>query len=276
MTFSPLCPICRSSKTGLLTHPLSGSSPSLVISVCEKCGHARRVDERDLQANLAIQRETFDGSAARPGQGDGKWPHRLALVAAEVRRIAGRSGKVLDIGCGPGAWLNALGDGWEKHGVEVSPAAAEIARTFAGAKVHCGPIEYYDGGTSDFDLISAFAVIEHVSMPESLVNWAWSHLRRGGILVLMTGDRESRVARRMGFNWPLYAPLEHVNYFSARSLCRLVEGAGFRIRRREWRFMSYEGGSRLSTAVLVAKFREIARMVEKPTYDHFYLYAQKP
>jgi 2-polyprenyl-3-methyl-5-hydroxy-6-metoxy-1,4-benzoquinol methylase len=191
--------------------------------ICNQCGYAKRLDGAGYQNNLQNQRNFFNSTTRSPQKSSVRWPRRPSLVALEVCRLAGKRGKALDVGCGAGMWLAALGKGWEKHGVEVSGKAASIAKRFAKAEVYCGPIETYEAEEDYFDLITAFALIEHLSEPRSFLEWAYKHLKAGGLLVLMTGDRESKTALAMGEKWPLYHCDEHISFFSARSLMRLVE-----------------------------------------------------
>ena len=117
---------------------------------------------------------------------------------------------------------------------------------------------------------------EPVSAVDSLYVAFWPDYDDPSVLVLMTGDRESETATRMAENWPLYQPIEHVSFFSARSLIRLIESAGFAVVRKEWRFMYMPWGMGSRTFRFTQKLKEIVRLVETPGHDHFYLYARKP
>jgi hypothetical protein len=91
----------------------------------------------------------------------------------------------------------------------------------------------------------------------------------------MTGDRESETASRMGSEWPLYAPESHLSFFSARSLSHLIEKEGFRIERKEWRFMYTAQGMGSKYFRAYMRVKEILRYIDMPIHDHFYLYARK-
>jgi len=270
------CPVCNSGKTTTHSFTLSESSNNILpLMICQQCGYARRLDCRDLQTNLQMQHRFFEANAKSPDKRSIRWPRRPALVASEVRRLAGNKGKALDVGCGAGMWLAALGDNWDRYGVELSEKTAAIARSFASAEAYCGPIESYEAEEDSFDLITAFALIEHLNEPRSFIEWAYEHLKSGGLLVLMTGDRESKTALEMGEKWPLYHCDEHISFFSARSLTQLVEDIGFSVVRKEWRFMYMPWGMGSRAFRLMQKLKEVMRLVTKPEHDHFYLYARK-
>lgn len=272
------CYVCHSPETSVSEFPSpltawQSTSRPMAILLCKNCGHAKRLENRDFLTNIRIQTDEFDQKTKRPRYRP-KWYHPLSLVKSRVERLVGRSGKILDIGCGAGQWLSTFGDKWGKYGVDVSKVAAEIAREFANADVFCGPFEDYKPVDNFFDIISAFALIEHLHEPRMLLSWSHRHLRPGGILLLMTGDRESKVAQKFGYKWPLYEPREHMHFFSARSLRCLVTEAGFRIVRYEWHRAVYPGVSRFSARVAVMK--NILGLVREPLYDHLYVYARKP
>lgn len=278
------CPICSSNEVKFETLVSPGKIPQiskpgqlLGLMICSACGHALRSDGRDLTTNLAIQQNSFNQNVLMPNIRDTRWPHRAALIASEIKRLTQRTGKALDIGCNTGIWLATLGAAWDKYGVELSSLAAETGRRFSQAEIFCGPIESYHAAPDSFDLVTAFAVIEHLSDPHLMVAWAYEHLAPGGLLVLMTGDRESLVAQQMGADWPLYWSHDHISFFSARSLCRLLENQGFQVIRQEWRFMYTATGLGSPISKIIIKLKEIFRNdITSPNNDHYYCYACKP
>lgn len=266
------CYICGSSDTVVEGCNLPNGKGILSICVCQKCGHASRIEQPDFATNLKAQQKRFDDIAKKPKL-NLRWFNRCVLVAAQMERIFRRGGKILDIGCGSGQWLTVLNDKWDKYGIEVSPKAAGIARQSTEANIFCGPFEDYDVEAETFDVITAFALIEHLKDPRKLLQWAFTHLKPSGIVILMTGDRESKVAKQMGYEWPLYFPPVHLHFFSCRSLEHLVTEAGFVVERLEWRSMSYGRGSLIE--LLILKTKEILRLLGKPHGDHLYFFARK-
>lgn len=266
------CYVCKSSNLEKVNLPLSENSDNLHILVCQDCGYARRSGGMAFDKNIETQQEVFDKIIQTP-KSKPKWPNRLKLIASKVVSLTGKKGKVLDIGCGTGMWLCCFGDEWDKFGVEVSSVRANVAAKVTKAEVFCGPIEQYDSKSILFDLITAFALIEHLTDPKYLLKWINGHLKQNGLLVLMTGDRESEEAKKLGRNWPLYRPIEHVSFFSSRALRYLIEDAGFDIICEEWRYSGYANNSVLYRCL--AKAKEIMGIVKSPKYSHYYVYVRK-
>src|SRR6266852_4450303 len=64
-----------------------------------------------------------------------------------------RGGRVLDVGCGAGHFLNcARRQGWETYGVEIAPHSAEFARASYGLSVLSKPVEELSFPAAFFDL----------------------------------------------------------------------------------------------------------------------------
>lgn len=100
--------------------------------------------------------------------------------------------RVLDIGCGTGAWASALrGRGARQLvGIEISPVAADLAASRYD-EVLRDPIEQTDLTDRDFDTIIAADVLEHLVDPwEQLTRWrGW--VVAGGQLVVSVPNLQS-------------------------------------------------------------------------------------
>jgi 2-polyprenyl-3-methyl-5-hydroxy-6-metoxy-1,4-benzoquinol methylase len=85
----------------------------------------------------------------------------------KIRRLLGLgSGHLLDIGCGPGFFLDvARAHGWQVSGVEISTSAAEYARHAVGLPVVTGSIESVALPRGSVDMVTMWDVLEHVPDP---------------------------------------------------------------------------------------------------------------
>ncbi len=138
------------------------------------------------------------------------------------------SGRLLDIGCNTGVFMEeARAAGFQVFGVEPSRFAVERAVNDKGLDVHCGAVPCDLPWRERFDVISMWDVIEHVDDPLGLLTFLHSKLSDGGELHLSTMDVESVYARLAGRRWPWYMRM-HIQYFSRRSLEKILLKAGFR------------------------------------------------
>lgn len=112
---------------------------------------------------------------------------KLAYYSGLVRAAAGSvpAPRLLEIGCGPGFFLDALGPGWERFGTDISEwAVGEAKRRVPGASLQTAPAERipFDG---PFRVVAAFDVLEHLQDPEAVVSSIAAKLEPGGGLVFV-------------------------------------------------------------------------------------------
>lgn len=137
--------------------------------------------------------------------------------------------RLLDAGCGPGAFLLAARQqGWTVAGVEVSHFAARHAREEHGLDVWQGQVVAGQLGPGGYDAVTLWDVIEHLPDPAASLRAVHEALRPGGVLALSTGDIRSLAARATGAGWHLYNLPEHLWFFTRASLHRLLRAGGFR------------------------------------------------
>jgi 2-polyprenyl-3-methyl-5-hydroxy-6-metoxy-1,4-benzoquinol methylase len=156
------------------------------------------------------------------------------LRRREATRIAAmlpQGARVMEIGCAAGDLLRPLRDcaGLSVCGVEMSPYAASIARNNYGLEVHTGTI--FDAPLLEEGVHAVIMrhVIEHFPSPREALEQSAIHLRPGGLLLVSTPNFESLDRRVFGENWFDYEIPRHLTIFSAKTLVRMLEGAGFTI-----------------------------------------------
>ena len=184
------CPGCNSSALrGPIVRyvaPFNGQNYSLYH--CRTCG-------LEFWTPLAIIREFYEQSA------DGLYDvlHDDARGAEAnmlmfFEQVPLKSGKVLDIGCGNGAFLKEAQDrGFEGVGIEFDSKSAEVCARKGLREIFGGTLDAFRSGRADlagtFDAVTFFEVLEHqddLSGFIDAVRWA---LRRGGYIALSVPNR---------------------------------------------------------------------------------------
>jgi len=138
-------------------------------------------------------------------------------------RIKGKPGKLLDVGGGNGAFIAAaLNLGWDAYSLETSAVAHRQAQAILGKRAIHASIEDLDPDINNFDVVTAWAVIEHLTDPIPIMKAAVSRLRAGGTLYLQTPYIRSLAARRFKDDWRLikHSP-DHVGFFTLRTIQHL-------------------------------------------------------
>ena len=156
-----------------------------------------------------------------------------------IRRfLEGRSGRLLDMGCGLGFFLRRVaGIGtWDIHGCEISPAAVRYARQTLGlANVLCSRLEDVDVPEASMDVITMWDVIDHIAQPDPLLRRCHAVLRNGGVCFIRTPNVHVQLARvklkrlllGMRPDMKYLQPRDHIHHYSQGSIHRLLERNGF-------------------------------------------------
>ena len=151
-------------------------------------------------------------------------------------------GRLLDIGCGAGFFLDAARErGYKVAGLDLSPVPAAYARDTLGLDVSLGSLSEYQAPSDTFDAVTIFQTIEHDPNPAELSAELFRILTPGGVLMVTTPAADGFVARAMGRRWFGYRNVEHVAFFTRQSLHYALEQSGFDIV-----FLKVEHGKRLT------------------------------
>lgn len=142
------------------------------------------------------------------------------------------SGRVLDVGCSGGFFLNTLSNSFEKYGIDIDPKAIDYARkNFPfGKNVNCQSIEEVQFPDKYFDLIVMRGVIEHLPDPKSAIKKVSELLKDGKYFyIAATPNVNSFCANLYREKWNLFHPVRHIWYFSAETLEKLCRPFGLRL-----------------------------------------------
>lgn len=182
--------------------------------------------ERLYSASASYHATLCDPHSAAFAQQD-----RIAGQHLQVVRNSASRGRLLDVGCSTGQFLDrASRAGFSASGMELNAASAEFARSHYGAEVARGTI--HDAAGS-FDVLTMFDVIEHVPDPLGDLRRAFELVAPGGLIVLSTPNIDGlfprlslRVAKALDY-WPHPEPPYHLYQFSVATLGATLGKAGF-------------------------------------------------
>lgn len=161
-----------------------------------------------------------------------RWDRQYGLHkrCSQVIRRVGGPGRVLDVGCATGIFLDGMRQrGWDAYGVEPSAHAVQYARSRLGLNVTEGFLE--DAGFQDafFDVVTMWDVLEHVPDPRATLAEIARILKPGGWLVLNLPNPESWERRWFGPYWAGWDVPRHFHLFDRQALRRYLEEAGLRL-----------------------------------------------
>jgi len=152
--------------------------------------------------------------------------HRAANLLKQYRR----NGRLLDVGTGFGFFLVEMKKrGWEAAGVEISQKAIDYARDVLGLTILSGPLEKADFPDNDFDAVTAFYLIEHLSHPMAFLRECHCILKPGGLLLLRYPHTTpiKNLLQFFGIKNRLYDLPAHLSDFSPMMIQQCLERIGF-------------------------------------------------
>ncbi|MEO8704141.1 MAG: class I SAM-dependent methyltransferase [Kofleriaceae bacterium] len=149
---------------------------------------------------------------------------RRALIGSSYHFPEGTPGRVLDIGCGNGWYLEEMRSrGWRIAGFELDPEYAATLASRLGAPIYTDPAAI----EGPFDLVTFNFSFEHLDRPRGYLEMAHRCLAPGGELYLAVPNIEGREARLFQERWfHLDAP-RHVALFGKQQLARVLGEHGF-------------------------------------------------
>lgn len=141
-----------------------------------------------------------------------------------------KSGKILDLGCGTGEFLQGFDPKrWERCGVEPNPLGYKIAVKKRGIKLYSKELVECHFSNDYFDVMTAWHVLEHLSNPRGALKESHRILKKNGILVLETPNTESLAFRIFEKNWFHLDIPRHLSFYSPRTIKKILNEAGFRV-----------------------------------------------
>lgn len=135
------------------------------------------------------------------------------------------SGSVLDVGCSSGAFLWQLNrqfpGAYEILGTDVSGAPLDYAES-RGVPVARGDFLADSFSGKQFDAVTLWAVLEHLAEPRRFIEKTASLLKPNGFCFALVPNMKSLAVSLLGARYRYIYP-QHLNYFSAATLRKLVE-----------------------------------------------------
>lgn len=221
-----ICPVCKGSETDL-------------VEACEgyEFRNCPRCEIEFVSPMAAGDGEYYEAIyGTRKGDyGEDRWEYGNFFSDAKKYGIRG---KLLDIGCGPGWFLQKAEEkGFEVCGIDVNAAAINFAKRLGLSRVELGDInevEHIFPGER-FNAITLFHVLEHLEDPAGEVRRLRSILAPGGVLVIGTPNAKRSVlrfnfrARREAWDYPPH----HLTRWDKVSLGKFFKKEGFEVMRIE-------------------------------------------
>ncbi len=142
-----------------------------------------------------------------------------------AQRLVPQKGKLLDIGCGTGDFLQScLQDNWNCTGVEPGRQPREIA-----ASKGINTFEELSQVKEKYQLITLWHVLEHVPDLNQTLNIIHKLLDEKGVLLIAVPNHLSYDAKIYKAHWAGYDVPRHLWHFNQQSMERILQNNHFKL-----------------------------------------------
>ncbi len=140
-----------------------------------------------------------------------------------------KNGKLLDVGCGNGRYLDGMKKlGWQTQGVEFNASAVEVCK-LSGLTVHHGDLFSACLESNTFEVINVSHVIEHVPNPVAFFTELARVLKPNGSLVIKTPNSLALGRKLFNTNWYHNDVPRHLYLFAYQNLSVLANNCGLKM-----------------------------------------------
>lgn len=153
-------------------------------------------------------------------------PPKIALRSLSPLQLD-HSARILDVGCGTGIMLNALGDVGFKNLLGVDPFLPADLEYENGVKLLKATIHEIAG---EFDVIMFHHAFEHIADPEPTLRAANKLLAPGGTCIIRVPTVSSYAWQHFGINWVQLDAPRHFYIHSVEAVRILADRAGLELR----------------------------------------------
>jgi len=199
--------------------------------IYRRCSNCGLVSLRPMPDETTL-RHYYNADYSVPATRYARGMERSApFMLAGLRERFSRRGKLLEIGCSYGLFLDAARqDGWDVTGIELDDHAAACGREKLGLRVFSGTLESESSRLDPpYDAIVSFHVIEHVRDPVGFLRLCRRLIQEDGVLILKTPNVASWIAETTGAHWAWLSPPAHLHLFSPQALEFALKKTGFRV-----------------------------------------------
>jgi 2-polyprenyl-3-methyl-5-hydroxy-6-metoxy-1,4-benzoquinol methylase len=231
-----ICEYCKSPKASVLygASELKGTGNTGVsVLKCRRCGLVYTAPALSREELLPFYTEEYYGINSMKFKGIiEKLIHiKRGIRAGRIARLK-KPGKILDIGCGRGIFLDKMRKkGWETYGTEISETGARHAREVLKLNVFTGAAEESKFADNFFDCVTLFHVLEHLPHPVDTLKEARRMLKPGGLLVVAVPNIQSWQAKLFRTAWFHLDVPRHSFHFSLGWLKNIFLEEGWDIAR---------------------------------------------
>ncbi len=234
------CPVCSSNNISdaLSAKDNTVSQQQFTICSCQHCTHlfTQHIPTQDAIGAFYQSENYISHSDTQQGIVN-KLYHFVRKLTLQkklqlLQKYTGKkTGSVLDIGCGTGAFLHTMQQaGWQCTGLEPDEAARKKAKELY--KINAQPSQQiYNLPLQTYDAITMWHVLEHVHELHEYIAQLKKLITVDGKIFIAVPNHTSYDAAHYGKFWAAYDVPRHLYHFSPASMNKLMDLHGLVIKK---------------------------------------------
>jgi SAM-dependent methyltransferase len=218
------CNCCGNQNTSVLYGGYKIKDNKINLVKCNHCGLIYINPQPSKDEILSYYTQDYYGISNMRFKGIiEKFVHIKREIRAKRIKKYVKSGKILDIGCGRGIFLNEMRKkGYETYGTEISEIGAKYVKEVLKLNVFIGPIEEIKFPDNSFDIITIYHVLEHLPNPSRTLKEIQRILKPGGLLVVSVPNIQSLQSKIFKTYWFHLDIPRHYFHFNLQSLKKIL------------------------------------------------------
>lgn len=221
----PFCHACKSSKCRL--HTIVNNYE---LYLCDNCGLLFTSLEKSNRKKIVhqIYTESYVKNYQKLLPKFYKRFERLKIVIESIKE----GGKLLDVGCGTGYFLQYLNETsrvWVTCGLEPNATLRKLTAKNIGIHVVNGNLSRIPYPDNSFDVVTCLDVLEHSESLNTNIKELHRVIRKGGILLIQAPNYQSVMAKLTGATWDWWSPPDHVLHFTPYFLTKYLADNTFKV-----------------------------------------------
>jgi SAM-dependent methyltransferase len=241
---STTCAICGDGQASVEVYPANFSPQDLNPEIfsarripdkihyrivrCRTCGLVRSdpvIDPVTLADLYSKSSQNYDREVINLMDSYSRYLHHAVQILPGLAQ-----GRLLEIGCGSGFFLEKALEGDFEHvlGVEPSHSAVEKASPQIKPNIICDMLRPGLLQPEQVDMICMFQVFDHVAAPGEFLNECRQALKSGGGILCLNHDVRAFTNRLMGERSPII-DIEHTYLYDQDTIRRIFSDHGFQV-----------------------------------------------
>jgi len=230
------CPVCGNTTFSPFLHckDYLVSQQEFAIQACLRCGFrttSPRPDKNSISSYYKSEQYVSHNDASG-GLINAVYrtvrSYTLRSKVNLINTLNGGNGQILDVGCGTGAFLESCQQaGWQVTGMEPDQDARSIA--IEKLQTDIKPNLDVLSGTSPFDIITLWHVLEHIADLNESIEQLHQLLTVQGTLLIAVPNSDSYDASYFKEYWAAYDVPRHLHHFTPSTIELLFNKHGFKL-----------------------------------------------